>query len=213
MAAVQLSRAGDREEPRPAPLPGDRGATLPVQIVDEVPHVARQNDPVLPHVPVIPQHAHRDVGWHFRKLPQNIIKCPSPQERERDRHISGKHRSVSGFMDKSQQMPQVSIFSQNPSKTVASSLPSENCINCKYICIILKNQLDKFNNPHPAATWRFLQQQLPWSYKTCGVSRTALPALGCQRARWPTPNQLKHKAGTLLTSSSHSGSLLGRCAK
>lgn len=56
----------------------DPGAVSPVQVVDEVPHIPRQNDPVLPHVAVIPQHAYRNVGRHFRKLPQNIVECPSP---------------------------------------------------------------------------------------------------------------------------------------
>lgn len=59
----------------------------PVQVVNEVPHVAGQDDAVLPHVPVIPKHAHWNVGRHFRKLPQNIVKCPSPEGRERGRWV------------------------------------------------------------------------------------------------------------------------------
>lgn len=59
----------------------------PVQVVNEVPHVAGQDDPVLPHVPVIPKHAHWNVGRHFRKLPQNIVKCPSSERRERGRWV------------------------------------------------------------------------------------------------------------------------------
>lgn len=59
----------------------------PVQVVNEVPHIAGQDDPVLPHVPVIPKHAHWNVGRHFRKLPQNIVKCPSSERRERGRWV------------------------------------------------------------------------------------------------------------------------------
>lgn len=48
----------------------------PVQVVDEVTHVVRQDDSVLAHVPVVPQHAHWHMGGHFRKLPENIIEGP-----------------------------------------------------------------------------------------------------------------------------------------
>lgn len=60
-------------------------ARSPVQVVDEVPHVAGQDHPVLPHVPVVPKHTHWNVGRHFGKLPQNIVKCPSSERREQMR--------------------------------------------------------------------------------------------------------------------------------
>lgn len=49
----------------------------PVQVVDEVSHVIWQDDSVLTHVSVVAQHAHRHVGWHFGKLPEDVVEGPA----------------------------------------------------------------------------------------------------------------------------------------
>lgn len=77
-----IQKGDNLEQLRPAALPGDLS---PVQVVNEVAHIAGQDDPVLPHVPVIPKHTHWNVGRHFRKLSQNIVKCPSSEQREKGR--------------------------------------------------------------------------------------------------------------------------------
>lgn len=52
----------------------------PVQVVNEVTHIIWQNDSMLTHVTVVAQHAHRHMGWHFGKLPENIVEGPSKRE-------------------------------------------------------------------------------------------------------------------------------------
>lgn len=49
-------------------------------MVNEVTHIVWQNDSMLAHVTVVAQHAHRHMGWHFGKLPENIIEGPSKRE-------------------------------------------------------------------------------------------------------------------------------------
>lgn len=52
----------------------------PVQVLNEVPHIIWQNDSMLTHVTVVAQHTHRHMGWHFGKLPKNIIEGPLKRE-------------------------------------------------------------------------------------------------------------------------------------
>lgn len=49
----------------------------PVQAVDEAVHVVGQDDAVLAHVAVVPQHAHGHVGRHLWELPQDVAEGPS----------------------------------------------------------------------------------------------------------------------------------------
>ena len=48
----------------------------PVQVVEDVAHVVGQDDTVLAHVAVVPQHAHGHVRRHFGQLPQDVVEGP-----------------------------------------------------------------------------------------------------------------------------------------
>lgn len=49
-------------------------------MLNEVTHIVWQNDSMLAHVTVVTQHTHRHMGWHFGKLPENIIEGPLERE-------------------------------------------------------------------------------------------------------------------------------------
>lgn len=92
-----------------------------------------------------------------------------------------------------------------------------------FVSFFIQKQLDKFNNPLPPATSHLLQQYFPQSYKTVwGQQEKRILSLqlltGSLTHTKPAKHKLKYKAGTLTTSSFHSGfhmslTLLGRCAK
>lgn len=63
-----------------SPSQGQKGWHPPVQVLNEVPHIIWQNDSVLAHVTVVAQHTHRHMGWHFGKLPENIVEGPLKRE-------------------------------------------------------------------------------------------------------------------------------------
>ena len=79
--AARARRGGGRGRERPG-RPGRPAAAAPagwhppVQVVDEVSHVVGQDDAVLAHVAVVPQHAHRHVRRHFGKLPEDVVEGP-----------------------------------------------------------------------------------------------------------------------------------------
>lgn len=50
---------------------------VPVKSSNQVSNVIGENDTVLAHVPVVSQHAHGNMSWDFRQLPQDVVKCPA----------------------------------------------------------------------------------------------------------------------------------------
>lgn len=95
-----------REGRRAFQVPGLPATHPPVQVVDEVTHVVGQDDSVLAHVAVVPQHAHRHVGRHLGKLPENVVEGPEGVQVRRDvlgvscdtttRHFARSARSREG---------------------------------------------------------------------------------------------------------------------
>lgn len=69
-------QAGASQADRPTAAAAPASWHPPVQVVDEVSRVVGQDDAVLAHVAVVPQHAHRHVRRHFGKLPENVVEGP-----------------------------------------------------------------------------------------------------------------------------------------
>lgn len=70
------AQAGASQADRPTAAAAPTSWHPPVQVVDEVSRVVGQDDAVLAHVAVVPQHAHRHVRRHFGKLPENVVEGP-----------------------------------------------------------------------------------------------------------------------------------------
>lgn len=49
---------------------------VPVETGDELSCVVRQDDPVLTHVPLVPQHTYGHVRGHLGQLPHDVIEGP-----------------------------------------------------------------------------------------------------------------------------------------
>lgn len=117
------------------------------------------------------------------------------------------------------------FFFLNPSKPVASlpSSPKNTLTVNMFESFCIQIQFEKFSNPLPWATSHLLQQYFPQSYKSVwGQQKKRIPPLrlstGSLIHTKPVKHNLKYKAGTLATSSFHSGfrmslTLLSRCVK
>lgn len=106
----------------------DSNVQLPVQTSDQVSDVVGQDDPVLAHVPVVPQNTHRDVGGHLGQLSHDVAEGPGSDKEERT------------FKGCRQRAFSSNIWRNEGKQTFPSVLESDNWISCSAI--------DRFKQHH-----------------------------------------------------------------